>query len=172
MKAGSFGAARWFKIRIAQCLILPWRMNLQMKYCLLCLMLLPLVLTVEAQEETVLIHIKLINWRTGKPMKNQPVGLEDGADYREISTRTNELGVASINVSRGAVILSHNTDDYVNCADERGGLVHNDFKVSQILSSGIAQPIMQPNLCSKTFGVAKPGELILFVRPWKPGEKI
>jgi hypothetical protein len=71
-----------------------------MKSCLRCLTLLLLVLTVEAQEETVLIHIKLINGRTGKPMKNQPVGLEDGADYREISTRTNELGVASINVSR------------------------------------------------------------------------
>jgi len=105
-------------------------------------------------------------------MKNQQVGLEDGAGYREISVRTNEFGIASINISGGAVILAHNTDNYVNCADERGGLVHNDFKVSQILSSGIVQPIIQPNLCGKTSGVAKPGELILFVRPWRVGEKI
>ena len=143
-----------------------------MKSCLLCLTLLLLGLTAKAQEETALIHIKLINGRTGKPMKNQAVGLEDGADYHEISARTNELGVAWVNISKGAVILTHNTDDYVNCADERGGLVHNDFKVSQILSSGLVQPIIQPNPCGKTSGVAKPGELILFVRPWRLGEKI
>jgi hypothetical protein len=75
-------------------------------------------------------------------------------------------------LARGAVILIHNMEEYVNCADERGGFVHNDFKASQILSSGVAQPIIQPNLCGKTHGIAKPGELILFVRPWEPGEKI
>jgi hypothetical protein len=147
-------------------------MNLEMKSCRLCLTLLLLVLTAEAQQKTALIHIKLINGRTGKPMKNQAVGLEDGADYHEISARTNELGVASINATRDAVILIHNMEEYVNCADERGGFVHNDFKVSQILSSGVAQPIIQPNLCGKTHGIAKPGDLILFVRPWEPGEKI
>src|SRR5216684_5299565 len=127
--------------------------RIRMKSCLLCLTLLLLVLTAKAQEETVLIHIKLINGRTGNPMKNQRIGLEDRAGYRDISVRTNEFGIASINISRGAVILTHNTDDYVNCADERGGLVHNDFKVSQILSSGLVQPIIQPNLCGKTSGV-------------------
>ena len=143
-----------------------------MKTCLLCLGLLLLSCTAEAQEETVLVHIKLIDGRTGKPMKHEEIGLEDGANYRELSVRTNEFGVASLNIRRNAVILTHNTNSYVNCADEAGGLIHNDFKVSQILTNGIVQPVIQPNLCGKASGVAKPGELILFVRRWRLGENI
>jgi hypothetical protein len=137
-----------------------------------CLALCLVVVPVQAQNPTVLIHIKLIDGRTGRPIKNEQVGLENRADYREISVRTDKVGIASLNISRDAVILVHNTDGYVNCGDERGGLVHNDFKVSEILSTGLVQAIMQPNLCGKASGVPRPGELVLFVRPWKPGEKI
>jgi len=52
------------------------------------------------------------------------------------------------------------------------GFIPNDFKVSQILSHGIVQPIIEPNFCGKTSGFVKPGDLILFVRPWRLGEKI
>jgi hypothetical protein len=144
----------------------------KMKSCLLLLTLFFLVLPAKTQQEVALIHIRLIDGRTGNPMKNLQVGLEDRAGYRDISVRTNEFGIASLNISRDAVILTHNTNDYVNCGDERGGLVHNDFKVSLIISVGIVQPIEQPNLCVKTSGVAKPGELVLFVRPWRKGENI
>ena len=124
-----------------------------------------------AQNATVLIHIKLIDGRTGQPIKDEQVGLENRAGYRDISVRTNEFGIASLNISRDAVILVHNTDKYVNCQDEGGGLIHNDFKVSQILSAGVVQAIVQPNLCGKASGVPRRGELILFVRPWRWGEK-
>ena len=130
------------------------------------------VLIVHAQPPMVLIHIRLIDGRTGRPLKNEPVGLENRADYREISVRTNEFGIASLNLSRDAVILLHNTNKYVNCGDERGGFVHNDFKVSEILSTGVVQAVKQPNLCAKASGVPRPGELVLFVRPWRPGEKL
>jgi len=93
-----------------------------MKTCLLCLTLLLIIFTAEAQEQTVLIHIKLINSRTEKPMKHEQVGLEDRASYRELSVRTNEFGIASLNIMGDAEILTHNTDDYVDCADERGGV--------------------------------------------------
>jgi hypothetical protein len=139
-----------------------------MLYLTLCLV----VLIVQAQNSTVLIHIKLIDGRTGRPMKNEQVGFENHADYREISVRTDKYGIASLNISRDAVILVHNTDGYVNCGDERGGLVHNDFKVSEILATGVVETITQPNHCGKASGVPKPGELVLFVRPWEPGEKI
>ena len=47
------------------------------------------IFTATAQEESVLIHIRLIDGRTGNPMKNQQVGLENRNDgYREISVRT------------------------------------------------------------------------------------
>ena len=143
-----------------------------MRWCLLRLTLCLVVLTAHAQNPTVLIHIRLIDGRTGRPMKNEQVGLESGADYRDISVRTDQFGIASLNISRNATILVHNTNRYVNCGDERGGLVHNDFKVSEILSTGVIQAIIQPNLCEKASGVSRPGELILFVRPWRLGERI
>jgi hypothetical protein len=130
------------------------------------------VFTLHAQDTTVTVRIKLIDGRTGQPVKNQKIGLEDRTDYHDISVRTNDLGLASLQIRRDAVILVHNMDQYVNCADERGGLVHNDFKVEKILASGIAQAILQPNICGRVSAVPSRGELILFVRPWRPGEKI
>jgi len=59
-----------------------------------------LALMSQAQNATVVIHIKLIDGQTGQPMRNQQVGLEDRADYHEIALRTNELGVALLNISR------------------------------------------------------------------------
>ena len=142
-----------------------------MKYCLLCLMVFLPVSGARAQEDTVTIHIKLMNGRTGKPMKNQQVGLQDRATHGDINVHTNEVGIASLRISKNTTILTYNTEGYVNCGDEAGGLVHNDFKVSQIVSTGIAQPISQPNRCKKTSTVAEPGDLVLFVRPWGLLEK-
>jgi hypothetical protein len=129
-------------------------------------------LMTQAEDTTVVIHIKLIDGRNGWPMKNQQVGLEDRADYHEIVLRTDGDGIASLKIRKDAVILTHNTNEYVNCADERGGLIHNDYRVSEIVDSGVVEEIVQPNQCGKASGVATPGELLLFVRPWKPGEKI
>lgn len=143
-----------------------------MRWCLLRLTLFLVVSIVQAQNATVVIHIKLIDGRTGQPINDEQVGLEDRADYHEISVRTNLFGIASLTIRRDAIILVHNTDKYVNCGDERGGLIHNDFEVSQILSTGVVQAIAQPNLCGKASAVPKRGELILFVRPWRLGEKI
>jgi hypothetical protein len=126
----------------------------------------------QAQNATISIRIKLIDGLTGYPLKNSEVGLEDGTDYRKISARTNQLGVASVKIRKDAVILVHNTDQYVNCGDERGGLVHNDFRVNEILSTGIVEAIQQPNACGKVSAVLSPGQLTLFVRRWRRGEKI
>lgn len=131
-----------------------------------------LALMTEAEETTVVIRLKLIDGRNGKPMTNKQVGLEDAADYHEIALRTEEDGIASLKIKRDAGILTHNTKEYVNCADEQGGLIHNDYKVSEIVDSGVVEKIVQPNQCGKASGVATPGELLLFVRPWKPGENI
>ena len=124
------------------------------------------------QNVTFTIRIRLIDGRTGRPVKNEKIGLQDRTDYHDISVRTNDLGVASLQIRKDAVILTHNTDQYVSCADERGGLMHNDFKVAEILASGVAQAIPRPNICGKASAVPSRGELILFVRPWRSGEKI
>ena len=60
-----------------------------MSWCLLRLTLFLVVSIVQAQNATVVIHIKLIDGRTGQPIKDEQVGLEDRADYHEISVRTN-----------------------------------------------------------------------------------
>jgi hypothetical protein len=143
-----------------------------MKFRLLRLAFFLGVLIMQAQNAIVTIQIKLIDGRTGHPIKNKRVGLEDGADYHDISVRTNRFGIASLRIRRDTVILVHNTDEYVNCGDERGGLVHNNFRVSEILSTGIVQGIPPPNLCGKVSAVASPAQLVLFVRTWRPGEKI
>lgn len=141
-----------------------------MKCLLLCLTLFIANLTVHAQSNTAVIHIRLIDGRTGLPMRVQQVGLEDRTGYRDISVRPDASGVATLTINRDTIILTHNTHEYVNCGDERGGLVHNDYKVSEIVSTGIVETIVQPNRCTKSSGTAGPGELILFVRPWRPGE--
>lgn len=129
-------------------------------------------LMAQTKDNTALVHIRLIDGRTGLPMKVKQVGLEDRAGYRDISVSPDSSGLAELRISRDATILTHNTHEYVNCGDEHGGLVHNDYKVSSILSTGIAEQIVPPNRCTKTSSAAKPGELILFVRPWEPGEEI
>jgi hypothetical protein len=124
------------------------------------------VSTAMSQQPTVQIRIKLINGLNGNPWKLTEVGLEVSPDYRELIGQTDENGVATISVQRDSTIFTHNTKRYVACADEAGGLVHNDFKVSQIISTGIVQPVAKPNRCSVITGVPIPGELVIFVRPW------
>ena len=143
-----------------------------MKWLLACLILFIANPSLDAQRDTAVIHIRLIDGRTGRPMKVQNVGLEDRAGYRDISGRPDASGVATLRINRDAVILTHNTHEYVDCGDERGGLVHNNYKVSEIVSTGLVEPIEQPNLCAKSNGSARPGELILFVRPWRQGEDL
>ncbi len=141
-----------------------------MKCLLLFLAFFVLGLQVLGQNDLTAIHIKLINGQTGLPMKVQNIGLEDRAGYREISVRLDPSGIGTLTISRNTTILTHNTHEYVDCADEHGGLIHNDYKASDIVSKGIVEIIAQPNLCTRTSDFAKPGELILFVRPWRPGE--
>ena len=143
-----------------------------MKFSLLSLMFFAAALCVHAQDDTVSIRIKLIDGRTGLPMKVQKIAIEDRAGYRDISVRPDSSGEATLRASRDTTILTHNTHEYVNCGDEHGGLVHNDYSVRKIVSTGVVEPVAQPNLCTQTSGAAKPGELILFVRPWRIGEEL
>ena len=141
-----------------------------MKCLQLFLVLFILVLGAFAQNESAVIHIKLMNGQTGLPMRVQNIGLEDRIGYREISLRPDASGIAILTISRNTTILTHNTHEYVDCADEHGGLIHDDYKISDIVSRGIVERIAQPNLCTHTSDSVTPGELVLFVRPWRPGE--
>jgi hypothetical protein len=141
-----------------------------MSRLLMCLPLLAVHILAQAQDRTAVIHIRLIDGRTGLPLKAKKVGLADRAGYRDISVSPDPSGLAELRISQDTTILVHNTHEYVNCGDEHGGLIHNDYKVSEILSTGIVEQIAAPNRCTKTSIPTKPGELTLFVRPWEPGE--
>jgi hypothetical protein len=123
-----------------------------------------------SKEGTVEVHIKLVDGLDGTPMKFTAVGLEASPDFREISSRTDGSGVATIRIAASSVIYSHNTKKYVACADEAGGLVHNDFKVSKILEAGIVQAVAKPNKCGHIEALPTSGTLLIFVRPWELGE--
>jgi len=109
----------------------------------------------------------MVNGLNGNPWKLTAVGLEISPAYRNLTVETDQNGVATVNIPRDATIYTHNTNQYVACADEAGGLIHNDFKVSKILRTGIVQPVGGPNRCSTTSATPVPGELVIFVRPWR-----
>jgi hypothetical protein len=134
--------------------------------------LLSCVSTARSQAPNVELRIKLINDLNGSPWKLTQVGLEGSPDYHELRIRTDEHGVATLRIQKKSTIFTHNTKQYVACADEPGGLVHNDFGVTQILSTGIVQPVSKPNRCRITSSIATPGELVIFVGPWELFEKI
>ena len=146
-----------------------------MKQFSTCLIFFVATLMSFSQDDSILIHIRLVNGVTGLPIKNLMVGLEEQRagiphEYAEVSTRADDSGVANLRIHRNSIILTHNTHEYVDCGDENGGLIHNDYKVSDIVSTGIVEPIKRSKICTKTSGSAKPGELTLYVRPWLPGE--
>ena len=116
---------------------------------LICLMLLSVGLMVQAQDQSASIHIRLIDGRTGLPMKVKRVGLEDRAGYHDISVSPDASGLTALRMSRDTIILTQNTHEYVNCADERGGLIPNSYRVSEIVSTGIVEPIVPPIFAPK-----------------------
>src|ERR1700733_12073621 len=107
------------------------------KGSLFCISFLCCVPIATPQPANVDIHIRLVNGLNGHPWKLTMVGLEVSPEYRNLTVQTDSKGVATITVPRDATIYAHNTKRYVACADEAGGLIHNDFKVSQILGTGI-----------------------------------
>jgi hypothetical protein len=90
-----------------------------------------------AQQPQSVIRVKLLNGLNENPLKLTKIGLEVSPGYREISVQTDQNGVAAISISKDSTIFTENTKLYVACAEEPSGLAHNDFKVSEILSTGI-----------------------------------
>jgi hypothetical protein len=120
-----------------------------------------------AIEPSAVIQIKLINGLNGRPLKLADVGIELSPDYRALKVKTDKHGVATLHIPSDSTIYIHNTKRYVACADEAVRLVHNDFKVSHIIASGAVQAVAKPNQCSVTTPTPVPGELVVFMRPWK-----
>jgi hypothetical protein len=85
-----------------------------MNFRLICPMFLSFIVMVQAQDNMALVHIRLIDGRTGLPMSAKRVGLEDRSGYRDISVSPDSSGVAELRVGRDTIILTHNTHEYVS----------------------------------------------------------
>ena len=139
------------------------------------------------------ITIKLVDGRNGQPVSRSHVNVWVGTARRDaIVIPTDGNGVASVQLTTnpagtnipasgngsGSVVVVNPVvtyDDsllinagYVLCQPNAGDyswLKTMTFATSRVLQEGVAMP----NTCGRTTAVAKPGEVVIFVRPlnWK-----
>ncbi|HWW24242.1 MAG TPA: hypothetical protein VNY78_10075 [Edaphobacter sp.] len=150
--------------------------------------------TPKSQAET--IKIKLVNGRNGQPIAASHVNVWVGTERKEaIVIPTDGNGVASLQLTRntaeiniptpsndrGSVVVASPVvkyDDslqinvgYVLCQPNVGDyswLKTMDLTTSRVLQEGIAMA----NTCGKSRWPAKPGEVIIFVRPLNWWERL
>jgi hypothetical protein len=115
----------------------------------------------KAEGQTVEIHIKVINGKNGKPIKDEKLNLWRSADQRDAEIMpTDKDGVITFDVDRsGSIRVGSNI--YVTCHPYKSGETERFHAVQKILTEGIADL----NECSKVTAAASPGELIVFERP-------
>lgn len=136
------------------------------------------------------IHVRVLDGRTGKSLSGMKLTF---VDYH---TDSNGATHADLN-GRMVVKTSADGDSYLATPDAHGVLVFNDlgnltgawtpctrqklydsntrtygnehlYPVSTIVSLGL----VATNNCSRRTATAKPGELVIFVRPWTWWEKL
>jgi len=114
-----------------------------------------------AKTQLVEIHIKVINGKNGKPIKDEKLNVWRSADQRGAEIMpTDENGVITLEVDRSnSIRVASNI--YVTCHPYKAGDRDRFYTVEKVLSEGIADL----NECSKIKATATPGELIVFERP-------
>ena len=115
------------------------------------------------------VQLKLIDGISGLSWKYAEVWLTTFPGGGIVKARTNGDGVATVRVPSSGVVVSHSTQSYVACETEAGGAA-SVFEVRSIISAGATQAFKNPNDCGAAIPHAKAGQLVLMVRPWKPGE--
>jgi hypothetical protein len=118
------------------------------------------------EAEEVVITIRLINGKNGKPITAENLNVfRNGSGFAE-NYRADATGVIRLRVDR-ADALEFSSNIQVTCHPYSGNEdwsqhLHRQFRVSEIMEHGISDQ----NLCSKKVVVeAKPGEFIFYERP-------
>jgi hypothetical protein len=120
--------------------------------------------------EDVVIRIRIVNGKTGKPITNTFLNLWNVVDGKNDKKEVTELATDST----GTILVRMNRNDSFSvipgnnfdCRRSKGGYPGGlplgiDYSASEILKNGITGT----NLCGKTSIFANPGELIFFERP-------
>ena len=145
------------------------------------------------------IHVRVINSRNGTPITDECVNvwIGTGRGRSNLAAGTNKDGIAVLHLGDGTILAEtpcpglptrRSVDSpeirvtcggfHVSC-QEKGARIPGDtatdpvtllpsYSIKRILESGVAAA----NTCGKQKVVAKPGELILFVRPMSFWEKM
>jgi hypothetical protein len=123
-----------------------------------------------AHAEDVVIHIRIVNGKTGKPITHTFLNLWNVVDGKNDKKEATELLVDST----GTIAFTMNRNDSLSvipgnnfdCRRDKGGYPGGlplgiNYSADEIMKSGVTGT----NLCGKTSISANPGELVLFERP-------
>jgi len=111
------------------------------------------------------IYIKVIDVRDGKPMVRKSVMIWVDKFQGPVKwIKTNDEGVAEFPVSSNNSIIYANVNSFYSCTfstDSHAQQTPEPFKISEIVQTGI----QATNHCNDRKMLARPGELIFFIRP-------
>jgi hypothetical protein len=114
-----------------------------------------------AKAQLVSIQIRILNGRSGKPIKDEKLNVWRRADQRDSEIfPTDKNGVITLEVERTSSIRV-GSNIYVTCHPYKAGARERLYAVEKIVTEGIADL----NECSKIKASATPGEFIFFERP-------
>jgi hypothetical protein len=123
-----------------------------------------------SRAQTAEIHIRIINGKNGRPIKNETLRVWTTRDHIDADLwPTDATGAVLLKVD-GSAQIAVDANFYANCRT----LPQNQqpsqllYSVAEILGKGISPE----NTCGNVRVAAKPGELILFERPFTLLEKV
>ena len=123
------------------------------------LMLLVAAIPAMARPQSPLVHIKVINAQTGRPIHDERLNVALRVDQiGSVAMATDKHGVIDVNTGTKTTIRIL-SNMYADCRPRAE--LYTDYPIATILKTGITTG----NLCSDANPTAKPGELILFEVP-------
>ena len=129
-------------------------------YCLL-LFLFILIVPSSAYAQSASIRLRLIDGRNGKQFSAEYEQAWYAGGYTIIAIRSHDAsGVDTITLEKSASIWVA-ANGYHDCRPKKNIRAKASYSVTEIATNGI----VTKNDCGKATVIAKPGELILFVRP-------
>lgn len=145
--------------------------NLPLKLCSQCaaVVVFSMLAAVAAHPQT--LHLRILDGRNGRPIANeQPqvfwIGQQNDSP---IQLQTDQDGVAKLDLPSGKVeYVRIEANLYYDCRKVSKDMTTQAYYVPEALRSGIAAI----NTCGNLDIDAKPGEIILFVRPLHRWERL
>lgn len=115
--------------------------------------------------EDVVVKIRLINGRNGKPITDENLNIFRNQPHFPVNQRADRSGVINLTIDRNSLVsfASNIQVNYHQPTDAEKSLHElQQYKVSNMMEHGISDT----NTCSKKIKVeARPGEFVYFERP-------